>query len=247
VPSIAHFHSTLPADATALMRMSEFERQQGPFADAADVDAGATRLSSLNPSLLQDLARFHPSGDQGLDLLEVLAASLRHCRPLRLHLQLGDQVIPLTVWPAEGELHSPMPLSRWLGLRLSELRVLRVEPAPMRVAVDSDDELPPSAAPLAPLLWELALRGSRASLLPEIDGIAAYRVVPGADLRPLDLAGSLTGSLAHAVNRMREQARPLREIAAWPGLDRDRAMRLLNGLYLQAALMISRAHPSVVV
>jgi hypothetical protein len=38
----------------------------------------------------------------------------------------------------------------------------------------------------------------------------------------------------------------LREIAAWPGFDPDRAQRLLNGLYLQAALMISRTHPGAI-
>ena len=38
----------------------------------------------------------------------------------------------------------------------------------------------------------------------------------------------------------------LREIATWPGFDRERAMRMLNGLYLHAALMVSRTHPAAI-
>ncbi len=33
-------------------------------------------------------------------------------------------------------------------------------------------------------------------------------------------------------------------MARWPGFDRDRAMRLLNALYLQAGLIVSRTHPA---
>jgi hypothetical protein len=95
-------------------------------------------------------------------------------------------------------------------------------------------------APLAPLLWELALRGARAELLPEIAGQAAYRISPGVNLRALDLSGSL----AVAVSRLRRETTNLREIALWPGFDRERAMRLLNALYLQAGLMVSRTHPA---
>ena len=36
----------------------------------------------------------------------------------------------------------------------------------------------------------------------------------------------------------------LREIASWPNFDRERAARLLNALYLQPALIISRTHPA---
>ncbi|MDE2147025.1 MAG: hypothetical protein KGJ24_10105 [Burkholderiales bacterium] len=241
------FHPTLPADATELMRVSEFEREQPGRAETGpgEFDAGATRLSALNPSLLQDLTRAAPGAGGTLDLLDALAAALRHRRALRLHLQLAYQVIPLTVRPAEGELDSPLPLPRWLDLPLPELRLLRVEPAPPRPAPAPTTAGPAVyAGPLAPLLWELALRGARGRLLREIDGVAAYRVAPGADLRAVDLAGLLSGTLADAVQALRRQARPLREIAAWPGFDRDRAVRLLNALYLQAALMISRAHPA---
>jgi len=40
------------------------------------------------------------------------------------------------------------------------------------------------------------------------------------------------------------QTSNLREMAGWPGFDRERAMRLLNALYLQAGLIISRTNPA---
>jgi hypothetical protein len=230
------FPSTVPNDS-ALMHVSEFERAFRD-ADSTRTDAGATRLSALNPSLMQDLLRFereHRPGD-GLDALEVLAAALRHGRNLLVHLQLDYRVVPLTVRPIERALLGPLTLPQLLELRLPDLRVLRVEPAPEQPSEGLHH------APLGPLLWELALRGAREALLPEIAGVAAYRVTPGADLAVLQLGGSL----AAAVARLRQQATPLREIAAWPGFDRGRAMRLLNGLYLQAALMVTRTHPSAI-
>ena len=94
--------------------------------------------------------------------------------------------------------------------------------------------------PLGPLLWELALRGAREELLPEIAGNAAYRIAPGVDLHGLNL----TGSLATAVVRLQRATTNLREISDWPGFDRARATRLLNALYLQAGLMVTRTHPA---
>ena len=239
------FESTLPAEGSLnLMHVSDFHPDGGTDADA--VDAGSTQLSALNPSLLQDLLRFGPQGQtpapqarsEGLDPLEVLAASLRHARTLLMHLQLDYRVIPLTVMPGSRQLLCPLPLPLLLGLRLPELRVIRVEPAP--APKPDTGELAPQ--PLGPLLWELALRGGRGTLLPEIAGVASYRVSPAADLSQIDL----TGSLSHAVMRLRLQTVPLREIAAWPGFDSDRAQRLLNALYLQSALIVSRSHPGAV-
>jgi hypothetical protein len=239
------FASTQPPDAAEGMPVGDFERRHG--AHSGDTDAGSTRLSSLSPSLVQDLLRFQRESGQGLDVLEVLAASLRHARSLLLHVQAERRVIPLTVWPIDRQVQGPMRLNQWLDLPLPDLRVLRVEPAPERHRRAKPGEPPADgpmqwALPLGPLLWELALRGPRDALLPEIDGVAAYRVVPSSDLQDLDLAGTL----ASAVGRLRQQAAPLREIAEWPGFDRERAMRLLNGLYLQAALMISRTHPAAI-
>src|SRR5689334_17760356 len=123
------FHSTVPND-TALMRVGDFERGYSADGDAI-TDTGATRLTSLNPSLVQDLLRFEPAqrpggGADTLELLGVMAACLRHGRALLIHLQFDYRVIPLTVRPAERQLLSPLSLVQLLALRLPELRVLRV-------------------------------------------------------------------------------------------------------------------------
>jgi hypothetical protein len=230
------FQPTLPVHPAELMHASEFERQAVPR--VGDADAGQTRLVGLSPTLLQDLQRYDPSIDAGPDLLQVLAAALRHDRALQLYLELDYRIVPLSVWPRERAVRGPLTMQQLLLLRMPDLRVLQVEPLPEDAAADAGQAL--AGEPLNLLLWELALRGPRKTLLPEIAGPAAYRVSPATDLSVLQLEGSLAG----AVSRLRLQVTPLREIAKWPGFDRDRAQRLLNGLYLQAALMISRTHPS---
>jgi hypothetical protein len=96
--------------------------------------------------------------------------------------------------------------------------------------------------PLTPFLWALALRGPRRDLLPEIAGAAVYRVSPALDVDALPV----TGLLRSAIDRLRRQAMSLPAVAAWPAFDRERAARLLNALYLQAGLIVSRSHPSAV-
>jgi len=120
---------------------------------------------------------------------------------------------------------------------------MQVEPAMLRAPGHPEHALVGEAqlySPLAPLLWEMSLRGSRERLLPEISGSAAYRVAPGVNLRGLEMP-SILGA---AVDRLRRRTCNLREVAEWPGLDRERAMRLLNALYLQGGLIVSRMHPA---
>jgi hypothetical protein len=235
------FHSTLPAGASELMRVSDFRRYLRQLhADRAE--SSGTRLSSLTPSLLQDLMRFEREG-QNHDLLEVVAAALRHGRNLLVHLGLGEHVIPLTVFAAARLAHSPLPADRLLATRLQALQVLQVEPAVLpapgdRARTRLRDQ--PLYCPLGPLTWAMALRGARETLLPELCGPVAYRLTPGADLGLL----GLTGTGAAAVERLRRDGCTLREMAAWPAFDRERAARMLNGLYLQSTLIISRAHPA---
>jgi len=241
------FESTLPADGTELMHLSNFQRQQEAALHAAEADAGATRLTSLNASLLQDLLRFDPADDEsaGLEALEVLAAAVRHGRALLLHLQYHYRVIPVTVFAADGSLHCALPLQQLLALELGDLRVLHVEPARLRPLASGETARvrePGEYASLSPLLWELALRGRRGALLPEIAGPAAYRVAPGSALHRL----ALSGSLEAAVEQLRQRTCNVAEIASWPGFDRERATRLLNGLYLHAALIVSRTHPAAI-
>ena len=212
----------------------------------------STLNAALDASLLLDLQRFEVRADRAssansansanspnspcIEVLEVVAAAVRHARPLRLLLQHEDIVLPLTVMPLERLVHAPLPLSQWGLLRWSALKVLQVEPAAASGELTNESHL----APLGVVLWALALHGARAELLPEIAGPVAYRMAPGTDLSSLSLAGPL----AAAMVRLRKQSTPLHEISHWPGLDRERATRLLNGLYLQAGLIVTRAHPA---
>lgn len=241
------FESTLPADGAELMHLSQFQRLQEAALHDTEAEAGATLLTSLNASLLQDLMRFDPAADEGtgLEALEVLAAAVRHGRALLLHLQYHYRVIALTVFAADGSLHCTLPLQQLLALELGDLRVLHVEPARLRPLSSGETDRVGEAgdyAALSPLLWELALRGARETLLPEIAGPAAYRVAPGSALQRLGLSGSLQA----AVERLRQRTCNVAEIASWPGFDRERATRLLNGLYLHAALIVSRTHPAAI-
>lgn len=231
------FDPTRPHFDTVLPRVSDFQRRLRQT--GADTVAASTLQASLDPalepSLMQDLQRFdsRARAGSGLEVLEVVAAAVRHARALRLLLEHEGLVLPLTVMPKERVVHAPLPLAQWGLLRWSTLKVLQVEPAADTGAVGH-------LAPLGLVLWALALHGSRAELLPEIAGPVAYRIAPSTDFSGLDLAGTL----ASAVGRLRRQTTPLGEISAWPGLDRERAMRLLNGLYLQSGLIITRSHPA---
>lgn len=245
-----HFRPTVPADDPELMRISAFQRQLDGELTTTGPDALSTRHSQLNsrlgPSLMQDLMRFEREGHKG-ELLEVLAACVRHGRSLLVHLQIEDRMLPLSVFPNDGLVHMPFPMERFLEMPLGDLRVINYEPPTMRPPSEKRHGLArlaeadaPLFLPLSPLLWELALRGSRDELLPEIAGTAAYRIAPSTDLRSLQLSGSL----AAAAQKLQRNTCNLREITSWAGFDRQRAMRMLNGLYLQAGLMVSRSHPA---
>ena len=237
------FESTLPIGEPELMRVSAFQRYLDDLVkQGGGTDASASRLSALSPSLLQDLMRFEQDCRQ-TELLEAVAACVRHARPLCIHLQSEDKVIPLTLFPMERLAHCPLPMADFLASKLSGLQVMHVEPAMLRPPGDRVAALVGELHlyhPLAPVTWELAMRGSREELLPEIAGVAAYRVAPGVDLSPL----ALGGPVLNAVKRLQRQTTNLREISDWPGFNRARAMRLLNALYLQAGLIVSRTHPA---
>lgn len=236
------FCSTLPQGAPDLMRVSEFRRYLNELDRLHGTDAANSRLTSLSPSLMQDLQRFEQHGQQS-ELLEVLAAGVRHTQPLAVHLQWGDQVLTLTVFPMQKLAHCAIPMERLLASRLADLQVLQVEAATLRAPGDRETALvgdPALYAPLAPMLWAMAMRGAREALLPEIAGQAAYRVAPGVSFDGLDLPAVVS----RVITRLRRQTSNLREICDMPGIDRGRAQRLLNAIYLQAGLIVSRTHPA---
>ncbi len=237
------FQSTLPAGAPELQRASAFRRERASaHGDLTPTQARSTRLSLLGQSMMQDLMRFETPHGQ-TELLEVMAACVRHGRGLQVHLQVLDSAVPLTIFPQDGLLYCTMPMDELMATPLGDLRVLSVEPPQLAAPGASNKAFVGDSKGLAPLgrfLWELALRGSRETLLPEIAGSAAYRIAPGTNLRALQLSGSL----ATAVAKLQRMTFNLTEMSRWPGFDRERAMRLLNALYLQAGLMISRTHPA---
>lgn len=230
------FPATQPSPDTPRRRVGDVLRSAAKRSGHGSSEAGHTRLESLSPSLLQDLRRFASEYDpvDGLDLLEVLAAALRHHSALQLHLQDADRLLTLAVLPARRLLRWALPVAPWQTLHLAELRVLRVAAVADNAAAGGECDFD-----LSPMLWELALRGARGALLPEIDEPATYRVNPGASLDVMAADSPLAG----AVQRLQGTTTPLREIATWPGFDRDRAIRLLNALYLQSALIVTRSHP----
>ncbi len=216
-------------------------------------EPGHTALSSLSPSLLQDLQRFDPASPQR-ELLEVLAACIRHTQPLAIDLAWGASALTLSVFPLDRMVHCPLPLADFLAHDLGTLQVRQVRPALLRPPADALKPGNTAAlaagashaaryAPLGPLLWTVALRGARAALLPELAGPAAYRVAPGISLTGLDVPGTM----AACITRLRRQTCNLADIAGWPDVGPERATRLLNALYLQSGLIVSRSHPAATI
>ncbi len=237
------FDSTIPFGEPELLRASAYRRYLEEL--EADTTSGmSTRLAQLSPSLRADLQRFEHDGNGG-EAVEVVAACVRHSKRVTIHLQCGERVVPLTVFPQERLVHCPMDINELVERYLPTLRVMHVEPALLRPPGDPVESLVGAAHlhhPLAPLMWQLALRGPRRELLPEIAGPAAYRVSPSLDSHSLPARGVLLAT----IERMRRNSANLSEIASWPALDRERAARLLNGLYLQSGLIVSRSHPDAV-
>jgi hypothetical protein len=237
-----HFEPTIPYGEPELIRASSFQRYLDELAREAREGAVSTRLSSLNPSLLQDLMRFEREG-RAADLLEVLAACIRHARGVTVHLQCRERVLPLTVLPLERLVHCPLDLRALIEAQREPLTVLQVEPAVLRPPGDTEAGLVGEVQmyrPLSPLLWAMAMHGARSELLPEVTGAAVYRVSPALDVAELRSKGALYS----AVKQLRRTVASLRQIASWPGMDHERATRLLNALYLQAGLIVSRSHPA---
>jgi hypothetical protein len=54
----------------------------------------------------------------------------------------------------------------------------------------------------------------------------------------------VSGALRSAAARLRLETVALSTISLWPGMSVERASRLLNGLYLVSALLVTRAHPA---
>ena len=226
-------------EPSTLWRISAFEqaRQSGKIGGNGD------RPTLLPTTLLADLRQLQRDPGNN-DVLETIAACVRNKEAALLYLQHGNNVWPVTLFPREEVYHSPRDASQMAGAGMGTLRVISAEPPYVKPPGDAMHERVAHNDryhPLAGLLWAVALQGPRATLLNEIDGRAAYRLVSTASERTMP---SSLGALSSAVSKLRLEAASLKDVASWPGLSVERASRLLNALYLTGALMISRSHPA---
>ncbi len=218
-----------------LWRVSAFQRlRQGSGTSAY---AGLDETSLLSSSLMSELnvLRQHGSDD---DTLEVFSACLRHAEATLVYLQYEQHVWPVTLFPAHRLCHSPRDLSQASLSGLAQIRFLRAEPPGVRPPGHSEQERVMPAAqyrPVGPLLRMLALHGPRKSLLSAITSKTSFRLNPGAVVQSL----GLSGALGSAARRMRVEAASLREVTGWPGMNAERASRLINALYLSGELILS--------
>lgn len=225
---------------STLWRVSGFERVR-----MLTGTSGFARLAGptvLPTTLLADLNRLDSDG-AGNDVLEIVAACMRHHEPALLCLQYEGLVWPVTLFPSHMLYHSPRDLAQATPSALARLALLSTEPPGVRPPGHWMYERVGQAGhyrPLLPLLWSLALDGPRSELLAEIAGTAAYRAIKS----PAEEGVVMSGALRSAAERLRRETVPLRTICGWPGMSLDRASRLLNGLYLASALLATRAHPA---
>ena len=227
-------------DESTLWRISEFERVRARTGESGFAPLqGATVLPE---TLLGELQQLEQLG-QGNDVLEVVTACLRHREAALLCLQYEGLVWPLTLFPAQMLYHSPRDLAQTTPTGLLHASLISIEPPGMRPPGHSAYERVAAREhyrPLLPLLWLVALEGPRAQLLNEISGTVAYRAIKN----PADDGLSASGALGSAAERLRRETVPLRTIAQWPGMNTERACRLLNALYLTSALLATRTHPA---
>jgi hypothetical protein len=224
-------------DDSTLWRISAYERFRA--------EAGHSGFARLDgPSVLPTTlhAELSALGQHRLahDALEVIAACIRQRESALLLLRNAGLVWPLTLFPRVNLYHLPRAVIESLSQGSRDLEVLEVEPPGLRPPGHVMHERvadAPGYRPLPPLLWALALHAPGGHLLRELTGRAAYRLA--ADfVNP----GSDAGAIGPALQRLRREIASLADMAAWPGMDAERAARLLNAVYLQGGLIILRSH-----
>lgn len=229
------FQRTVPFAGSRPFSLTE------PQADWLDTLAPAMQSpasafsSTLGSSLLSDLKRFVDDPD-GAELLAVVAAGVRHARALRLQLELHRLRIHLSLLPRDQVHRCSVDLCTLPSHDLGCLRLVHVEPD----ALPGRDAGALHGRPLGPLLWALAMHGPRDELLPEIAGRVKYRLAPGTDVQQLDVGDDVQALL----HRLWCESSSLEELTDATAVAPARVRRLLNALYLQSGLMISRAFSS---
>jgi hypothetical protein len=227
------------SDDSKLWRISDFERLR--TSGRTSLFAPLGEKSMLPTTLLTELRQLDYSRNSS-DVLEVAAACMRHRQPALLCMQDEDRVWPVTLFPAEGLMHTPLDPTTASAEGLAALKVLSCDPPGLRPPghwmherVAASDQY----RPLKAWLWHIAIRGPRRVLLSEIDAQAVFR-----STLPTDEYRLASGALRSAVERLHRESATLRDVAGWPGMSAERAGRLLNALYLGSNLMVMRSHPS---
>ena len=235
---MALFEPTSPLSAATDFCFTVADGAVEGASDAFPESGPSTMSSTLGSSLLSDLKRFaHEPG--GAELLAVVAAGVRHARAIVMYLQHADKVISLSVLPREQLFHCAVDLCELPAEALARLRLLHVEPE-LDLMGSRGSALQSATSrlrALGPLLWLLAMHGPRDELLPEVAGPAKYRLAPswsesGLPIDPL---------LIPLLQRMRHESSSQQELADWTVPQRVPVRRLLNALYLQHGLIVSRA------
>jgi len=199
--------------------------------------SGSGSESVLSEPMLDELRRLDPDGT-GAELTEAFAMCLRLGEPTLLSIELDGWVWPVTLFPEQGLCRAPIDWSSAPPSGLAHARLLDCAPAlfaPPSPSPGRGRGTPPCHYRLDSLTWTLALQGPRSSLLSTLAGPLRFRVGDRAD----DASSQrLPGALGSASARLRDTTATLAEIARWPGLDRARASRLLNGLHMSSRLTI---------
>jgi hypothetical protein len=190
----------------------------------------------LNLSVLKDLQRFENDAIPSVDFLAVLAASVRHARPLTVHLKHGSQLLITAILPKPQRFECAIDLCTLSAADLVRLSVQHVEPTAALCNPEFVAASAPCVGPLGPLLWRVALLGASDELLPEIAGPARYRVAQG--FAGVELP--MSPQEAALIEQLHGRAITFGELMWRTSLKRSQVRRVLNALYLQSVLITSR-------
>lgn len=204
-------------------------------------DGPSTLASTLGHSVRRDLMRFADEPG-GADLLSAVTACVRHARALALHAEHGGARIRISVYPREQLFHSTIDVCALSPGETFHLRLIHVEPevGSVHLGADSLATHVSKFGTLNPLLWQLAMHGSRTALLPELSGAVRFRLTPGFSAQGLPIESSLRSVLY----KLRDRSSSLEDLAGQTVLGQVRVRRLLNATYLQSGLIVTRGSPT---
>lgn len=202
-----------------------------------EVRAGAIR-PLLNSAMQADLKRLAAAPGL-LNALAVFAASVRHAQPIAVHVRTSGKAFLLSIFPRERFFQCEHDLTGFLPDDFAMLRLVRIEPVLPLLMGDTPSGKTASfrLGPLGLMLWHLALHGPTNDLLSEIAEPASYRLTPS-----LHLAGlPMHNSLLPVLQKMRHRSCTVQDLASGSTLGPTQVKRLLNAIYLQLGLIVTRS------